>query len=174
MANFDNHIEPLIQKEGGWLLHKVKNDKGGMTFAGIAINHNRDWEGWDLIRSRGYKPGDIIHDRDIQQLTKERYREKYWRFDNMEDEVAEILFSSSVLSGLPVAVKLAQMASEAHIDGAWGPNTEAAINNFDSDHFISRFALARIARFTEIANRNKSQRGFLRGWINRVLKELPQ
>ena len=52
-----------------------------------------------------------------------------------------------------------------------GPKTLAALNNYDADLFLARYALAKLARYEQIITRDSSQRGFLLGWVRRVLKE---
>jgi len=39
MANFEPCFEKVIKLEGGYKLHNVKGDKGGITYAGIARNY---------------------------------------------------------------------------------------------------------------------------------------
>ena len=169
MADFRDHIEPLVVKEGGYKLVKVPGDRGGRTYAGISERANPEWRGWALI-DRGAPPPEI------QAAVHERYRERYWspiRGDGIEhDDVAEVLFSSAVLSGPRTAVKMAQMAVEADPDGIMGPRTLDALNRTGPDLFEARFALMRINRYLTIANRDRSQRKFLRGWLNRVFGEL--
>ena len=52
-----------------------------------------------------------------------------------------------------------------------GPVTLKAINAANPDQFLAFLALARIARYSVICTRNKSQKKFLLGWINRALEE---
>ena len=176
MADFGKHVEPLIAKEGGYLLHEVKGDRGGKTYAGIAINYNRDWPGWKLIRERGYRVGDTITDPDIVELVHELYRRKYWaplRLDEIEsEEIAEILLSSSVLSGPRTCSKLSQLVVGVTVDGKVGPVTVGKINEEDPEKFTALFTIARIARFCDIVMRNRKQSKFLLGWTMRCLREL--
>ena len=38
MAQFEPAFELMIKDEGGYVLHDVEGDTGGMTYAGIARN----------------------------------------------------------------------------------------------------------------------------------------
>lgn len=40
MADFNPAFEAMIKDEGGYVLHNVEGDRGGMTYAGIARNMN--------------------------------------------------------------------------------------------------------------------------------------
>jgi len=42
----------------------------------------------------------------------------------------------------------------------------------DGQRFKEQYALAKIARYVEICNKNPVQVKFLKGWINRTLKGL--
>jgi hypothetical protein len=57
-------------------------------------------------------------------------------------------------------------------DGAIGPRTLAALNGCDPELFALKYALAKVSRYAEICNRDRTQSKFLLGWINRTLKEL--
>jgi len=39
----------VIDKEGGYVLTNRKDDRGGMTYAGVARNKNPDWPGWAVV-----------------------------------------------------------------------------------------------------------------------------
>lgn len=48
MADFLQAYESMIRNEGGYTLHTVAGDRGGMTYAGIARNFHPNWPGWAL------------------------------------------------------------------------------------------------------------------------------
>ena len=170
MAKFSAHIEPLIEAEGGYRLINVSGDRGGLTYAGISERSNPNWEGWDLLANGTPPLGQMV------KAVHRRYKSNYWdpiRGDKIDnDDIAELLFSASVLSGSKRAVMLAQQSVEVTIDGAIGPNTIKAINDCNPDIFEARFALARINRYRTICNRDRSQVKFLLGWLNRTFGEL--
>ena len=105
MADFTKHIDPLVEKEGGYRLIHIPGDNGGRTYAGISERSNQDWEGWALLEN-GAPIEDMI------EAVHSRYRERYWMpimGDQLaSDDVAEMLFSSAVLSGPRRAIRMAQ------------------------------------------------------------------
>lgn len=170
MANFEAAFERALIAEGGYKLHNVAGDRGGMTYAGIARRMNPHWPGWALI-DRGETPS--------AELVREFYREGWWdpiQGDAIADErVAYTLYSfatnSSAYGQPKTAVKLAQIVVGTTPDGIVGPKTLAAINAMDPELFLAKYALARIARYAEIVNRDRSQLKFLLGWLNRSIRE---
>ena len=169
MAEFSDYVEALVVKEGGYRLVDVPGDRGGRTYAGISERSNPDWAGWSLLET-GAPP------QQVQDAVHECYRENYWapvQGDRIvHSGAAEVLLSSAVLSGPRTAIKMAQTALDVPVDGIMGDRTLDALNQCDSELFDARFALMRINRYLTIANRDRSQRKFLRGWMNRVFREL--
>ncbi len=168
MARFEKHIDALIRKEGGYKLVDVKHDRGGRTYAGISERSHPDWPGWAAL-DEGASPARM------EGLVQAVYRDKYWNAiwgdDIDSDLVAEMMFSSAVLSGARRSVRMAQQCSGAESDGLMGPNTLKAINSMEPDLFEARFTLARIDRYRKICNRDRSQVKFLLGWLNRAMAE---
>lgn len=166
MADFLPAYESMIRNEGGYKLHTVKGDRGGMTYAGIARNFHPNWLGWDAI-DRGYIPD--------TELVRDFYRINFWnkvRGDDIENQrIARSLFDFAVNAGVSTAVKLAQIVAGVTPDGAIGPRTIEALNKLDGGSFVTAYALAKIARYRDIVARDRSQIKFLMGWINRTLLE---
>nr|VFJ68710.1 MAG: Glycosyl hydrolase 108 [Candidatus Kentron sp. DK] len=52
MADFGQAFEKTMRNEGGFQLHTVRGDPGGMTYAGISRRHHPDWEQANGVRSR--------------------------------------------------------------------------------------------------------------------------
>ena len=168
MANFHEHIDALLKKEGGYVETNAEHDRGGRTYAGVSHKSNPDWLGWALLDA-----GKIDEAKVQVGLV---YKNNYWnplRLDQVNSKIiAETLFSSSVLSGPRTALKLAQRVVGTPDDGLIGPQTLSAINAADPEKFVLKYALVRIDRFVKIVGKNRSQLKFLRGWILRVLREL--
>ncbi|MEQ3693170.1 MAG: glycosyl hydrolase 108 family protein [Thalassolituus sp.] len=168
MAYFEPAFDAMIRNEGGYVLHAVANDRGGMTFAGIARKFHSSWDGWAIIDSVG--PDDAR----LHAMVKRFYQANFWdRINGQEidsDVVAGSLFDFAVNAGNATAIKLAQLSVGVNADGWIGPQTLSAINSFDVDLFVARYSLAKVARYAAIVNRDRSQGKFLLGWINRTLK----
>ena len=166
MADFLPAFEEMIRDEGGYVLHNVEGDRGGMTYAGIARNMNPDWAGWEFIDQKQDVPANLVRD---------FYRKRFW--DDMKGDqinnqrIASAIFNFYVNTGRPAKV-LAQVVVGATPDGAFGPKTIDAINAADPEKFILAYALAKIARYRDIVQRDRTQIKFLLGWLNRTLNGL--
>ncbi len=165
MAEFLPAFERMIVNEGGYVLHTVAGDRGGMTYAGIARNFHPGWPGWRVIDQGETPPADMV---------RQFYRSQFWhplRLDEVtHQEVAANIFDFGVNAGISTAAKLAQLVVGATPDGRIGAKTLQALNAIDPDLFVARYALAKIARYRDIVTGNRTQQRFLVGWINRVLK----
>ena len=166
MSDFLLAFEAMIVNEGGYKLHTVAGDKGGMTYAGISRRAHPEWTGWQDLDA-GSKPA--------AERVRAFYRSNYWdrmRLDDVESQrIARTIFDFGVNAGPGTAAKLAQLVVGVTPDGAIGPKTIAALNMADPDRFSLAYALAKIARYRDIVTRDRSQSKFLLGWINRTLEE---
>ncbi len=166
MADFLPAFERAILAEGGYQLHHVAGDTGGLTYAGIARAKNPQWPGWAWI-DRGETPP--------SQLVRDFYRAGWWepiQGDQIHDQdVAYTVYSFATNAGLKTAIRLLQVVVGATPDGAMGPKTLEALNAMEPRLFMALYALARIARYRDIVARDRSQGKFLLGWINRTLQE---
>ena len=166
MADFLPAYEFMMANEGGYVLHNVAGDRGGQTYAGIARNMHPNWEGWAAI-DRGEPPAT----EDVRRW----YKANFWdtiRGDELTHQpVAQTVFDFHVNAGRPARL-LAQIVVGATPDGVFGPRTVAALNSVDPEKFVLAYAIAKIARYRDIVQRNRSQSKFLLGWLNRALKGL--
>lgn len=171
MADFASAYEQMLLDEGGYKLHMVEGDRGGMTYAGISRKMNPNWEGWAFL-DRGETPP--------TSMVRDWYQASYWVPINgdqiVSQEIASSIFNFAVNTSTPgkptVAAKLAQLVVKTTPDGDIGPRTLAALNACPPDKFIMAYALAKVARYRDICMRDRSQVKFLLGWINRSLKGL--
>jgi lysozyme family protein len=166
MAEFNPAFDRMIRDEGGFVLHNVPGDRGGQTYAGIARNMHPKWPGWSVTDAGGTPPAQLVHD---------FYRAHFWddiRGDQITQQaVASDIFNFYVNTGRPAKV-LAQVVVGATPDGVFGPRTVAAINAFDPEKFVLSYALAKITRYRDIVQRDRTQLKFLLGWLNRTLNGL--
>lgn len=167
---FEEAFAATMQREGGFRLHKVEGDTGGMTYAGIARNPNPQWPGWAYF-DRGETPP--------TEMVRQFYYDGYWvpiRADELRGDIAASIFDFAVNSSAPgrptVAVKLAQLVCGTQPDGVMGAKTVAALNAMTPESFSSSYFVAKMKRYAEIVNRNRSQSKFLLGWLNRSLGAL--
>lgn len=166
MAQFNMAFEKMIIAEGGYKLHEIKGDRGGMTYAGISRKYNPYWKGWTII-DKDYD------DPSLSQMVRDFYKENYWNKirgnDIKEQSIASSIFDFSVNAGVKVSSKLTQIILGATPDGIIGDKTIGLLNKFNQDLFIISFAIMKIKRYAYICNKDKSQNKFLLGWINRTL-----
>ena len=164
MAEFLPAFERMIVNEGGYVMHTVKDDRGGATYAGIARNFHPSWQGWKFIDQGETPPADLV---------RQFYRSQFWhplRLDEVtHQEVAANIFDFGVNAGISTAAKLAQLVAGATPDGKIGAKTLQALNGIDPDLFVARYALAKIARYRDIVRKDRSQIKFLVGWVSRAL-----
>jgi len=170
MADFNAAFEKMITDEGGYVLHTIPGDTGGMTYAGIARNKNPQWGGWNLIDHKE------INNPLLTGMVRGFYKAEFWdrlRGDEITNQtVAESVFNFGVNTGMGVAVKLAQLIVGATPDGAVGDKTVEKFNSVEPEAFRKSYALAKITRYADICNKNRTQSKFLLGWINRTLSGL--
>lgn len=167
MANFEPAFEQMIKDEGGYVLHEIPGDTGGVTYADIARNKNPQWSGWALVDKKEFGGS-------LTTMVRDFYRAEFWgkmRGDELTNQdVANTIFNFGVNAGMGMAVKLAQLVVGATPDGGIGPKTVERLNQItDGQRFKEQYALAKIARYAEICNRNRTQSKFLLGWVNRTL-----
>ena len=170
MANFDPAFDKTIRNEGGFKLTDIAGDRGGQTYAGIARNAHPDWPGWRFVDA-----GDLTQV-ELTQSVRDFYRREFWNRIGGDaithQTIAETLFDFAVNAGSGTAAKLAQIVVGVVPDGGIGPRTLAALNSYNPELFALGYALAKVSRYAEICNRDRTQSKFLLGWINRTLKEL--
>ena len=170
MATFQKAFDLMIINEGGYVNHTVAGDRGGQTYAGIARKFPPRWPGWQLVDK---------NDMDNPQLTRlvyDFYQQEYWQAikgdDIKEQRIAESIFDFAVNAGVGTAAKLAQLLVGSTPDGVIGNNTLEKLNQVEPELFVTKYALAKVARYTEIVKRNRSQNKFLVGWLNRTLRSV--
>jgi len=158
MADFDKAIIKTLINEGGAKITDDPSDSGGLTKYGIS--------------QRAYPNVNIRALTEAQ--AKAIYKRDYWdkiKGDDIPSQlVAENIFDTAVNMGARTASRLAQMAlGMQNADGIIGPQTLGVLNQVEAETFIAEYTIAKIARYASICNRNRSQRKYLLGWVNRTL-----
>ena len=175
MAKFGPAFEKMILDEGGYSLHEVEGDNGGMTYAGIARKFHPHWEGWRILDDKDYE------NESLTDLVQSFYKEHYWdkiRGDDIKDQkIAGSIFNFAVNSGIRVTSKMVQLMISTTPDGRFGDKSVKALNEAsftdDDDVFFNLvFFVMKVKRYAEICNKNRSQSKFLLGWLNRTIRRL--
>lgn len=174
MADFDQAYDKTMAHEGGYV--NDPDDRGGETYKGVARKFNSKWEGWSIIdeyKTKGNFPRSLDDDQELQKMIKNFYEVGYWdtvRADDINSQaVAEALFDFGVNAGVRTSAKLAQAVVDVKADGVIGVKSIAAINNFDEEHFLTAFALAKIARYVHLCEKRQENRKYFYGWVRRAL-----
>jgi len=176
LQNFESLIQWVIENsEGGWVLHKVKNDKGGLTYAGIAQRYHKNWEWWPVIQNPT-----LLAKRETQ--VKDAIIKKYYN-EYLLPSSAHLLprglgvsvLDYSVNAGPFRAIKQLQSALNVTVDGKLGPITLSKINscyNTRSDTILlhNRYTAAKQSRRDYVISRDPSQECFRKGWLKRDLR----
>ena len=95
MSDFLQAYERMIVNEGGYVLHTVKNDRGGQTYAGIARNAWPKWAGWAYIDAGDTPPAEMV---------RGFYRSNFWTPLRLEEvqsqDVVMVCAAALILSFL--------------------------------------------------------------------------
>jgi len=150
MASFELAIPTVLENEGGYVNNP--NDPGGETRFGIS--------------KRSYPR------LDIKNLTRDEaieiYRTDFWKFDGVNDQcLATKIFDSYVNMG-HTAIKLLQRLLGQAQDGAWGPNTQAAVNSRIPELLLQNYRDALVQHYQDIVDANPAEHVFLVGWLIRA------
>ncbi len=167
--SFEITLKKVLQLEGGLTLHKNHTEKAE-TYAGIYREEHPNWEGWQYIDKGQNPPFELI---------KNFYYENFYKpFEKIQNEtIRDLLFEFAINASVRTAIKLLQKVVGAKPDGILGNKTIKKLNEYLTEKFeedfIKDFTLARIAFYTNLANKNPKKYGiYLRGWINRSLEAM--
>ena len=150
MADFNLAIPIILKNEGGYVNNP--SDPGGETKYGIA---KADYPSVDIANLT------------IEEATA-IYLRDFWLFSGIVTQaVANKLFDSYV-DEKHAAIKIAQQIAGVAVDGAYGPNTEAAINKVDPYFFLDKFRAGLVAHYQAIVALHPSEDVFLLGWLRRA------
>lgn len=170
-------------------------DHGGETYKGIARNFYPHWKGWVLVDSAKLQPNffdSLANNAPLQLLVAEFYRIEYWNkisgdkliYQNIANELLECSINMGIAAAVRIFQKSLNLLFDAKLkeDGDLGPITLKAYTLiFTLTHVcpynLNRALLAamlclRGQRYVYIADQDENQRGFFRGWINRMLRDI--
>ena len=171
-------INMILQHEGNFAF--LPDDKGGMTYKGIARNCNPKWEGWEIIDEHlPLKHNQEIKSSKLDNLVIEFYIKKFYKPCKIE-EINNFLLSGHIIChavncGIRPTIKLLQKTinkvyqTEISVDGKIGKKTlEYCCKEDKIEKLIQQFIIERNAFYTKITKNKPSQKKFLKGWLNRV------
>lgn len=160
-TNFDACFAKVIKSEGGYVNDPA--DRGGETNLGVTVG------AWGAYLGRAIQPGEM------KALTVETvkpfYKQMYWdlvKCDDLPVGVDYAVFDFAVNAGVGRAAKFLQRAVGAVDDGAIGPGTLALVAKTTPGKLLENFAKQKEAFYNSLAEKNPTQKKFLKGWMARV------
>jgi lysozyme family protein len=159
--NFDASFARIIKSEGGYVNDPA--DRGGETNLGVTVG------AWGAYLNRAIQPGEM------KALTvdtvKPFYKSMYWdkvKGDDLPVGVDYAIFDFAVNAGVGRAAKFLQRAVGAVDDAVIGPGTLALVAKTTPGKLLENFAKQKEAFYNSLAEKNPTQKKFLKGWMARV------
>ncbi len=158
MITFDEAFERLISHEGGF--SEDPRDSGNWTGGVQGVGELKGTKFGIAASSYGYL--------DIKNLTvieaKAIYKRDFWDVCGEAHPAIKFqLFDASVNHGQGNAIRFLQRAVNAADDGHWGPVSQAALNNTDTNDVLLRFLAYRLKFWVSLSKFDI----YGRGWTNR-------
>jgi len=163
----DRVLNGIIASEGGFSNDPV--DHGGATNYGITLNTLRAQDGYEGATIDTLKSLDVSV---AKQIYTQHYIKPYVILSN--PIVFKFLVNSAVQHGVSGANRIIQRALGLRIDGVLGKETQGKLlcNEASPTQFLAALVAARLRYYTAIVDRDPSQLKFMKGWANRVAKDL--
>jgi len=156
-SNFDACLKHVLYHEGGYGHHP--SDPGGRTNLGVT---QRVWEEWKGAES---------NEEEMRSLTVEQvtplYKKRFWdaaRCDDLPSGVDYVVFDFAVNAGVGRSAITLQTICGVARDGAIGPKTLEAVNQYDPKTLIEKFSDHREFFYKQLS----TYPVFGKGWMNRV------
>lgn len=161
--NFDLAFDRLISHEGGY--SDDPRDLGNWTGGKVGVGE-----------LKGTKFGIAAHSYpylDIKNLTleqaKEVYKRDFWEVaGDAHPSIKFQLFDAAVNHGHGNAIRFLQRAVKVADDGAWGKQSQAALDKMDHNDVLLRFVAYRLRFWASL----KTFDVYGRGWTNRGAENL--
>lgn len=155
----------VLQFECGYINHT--NDKGGATNFGIT---QKVYDNYRATKNLQLNSVTMLTESEVKEI----YLYGYWYNGNCNfirhPKVAVLHFDSCVNHGINTAAKFLQEAVDVKADGIIGKITLEAVNKYKEKGLIYRYFEIREEFYHRLAEKNSSQKVFLKGWLNRLEK----
>lgn len=162
----DNDIlDGVLAREQGFVDHP--HDHGGPTKFGVTAETLGAW------RQLG-RPATAAEVRALElPEAREILRHEYIvapGFDAITDPVLRVIvIDDGILSGPVTATRTLQRVLGVRDDGVFGPRTREALGAADATAVSVRLVKARIVRYAQIVEADRTQGDFVEGWVRRAL-----
>jgi uncharacterized protein (TIGR02594 family) len=165
---FARALAHVLEMEGGF--SDDRYDPGGPTNFGITLAELASWRGV------GVDPGAYEALKgDLRRIAPETvtaiYRQRYWlpaHSPELPAALAFMQFDTSVNQGVGGAMRMLQEAVGASVDGEWGPETAAAVEQMPVAEILTKYAQIRRRHYRSLPTFWR----FGRGWLRRVDRTL--
>ena len=117
LAAFDEAYALTKRSEGGLVVHK--NDRGGMTYFGIARRHWPNWYGWSAIDAELALHNGKIRKRfnqDMAAIVKDFYQENFWH--EIEGDAIAMVDRDIAIMLFDIAVNQSPRTAGCFLQGA--------------------------------------------------------
>lgn len=173
LTEFEKYYEWLMTWEKKTVT-TTNGDRGGQTAWGISRVYFPLWPGWALV-DKG-----VVGGAEFEDLVLRFYRGAFWRWAELalpgaDNRLLPAVTDMAIHSGYSRAVgtlqyTLCRIAGSEYLmpDGIPGPKTNEALRRADQQAVLFAYCGFRMVLLNQIAERDKTQRPFLRGWIARV------
>lgn len=169
MATFEAAIAHLLKLEGGAVDHAA--DRGGATNYGLSARRYPDADLATLTRA------------DAEAI----YRRDYWHplYERLEQPLADKLLELTVhlphdtqrpywqgrLAGVEMVQRACRSLGDREVvcDGRFGPQTLQAVRLSRTEALLAAIRVEQCRYYLALADKDESQRAFLRGWIRRAV-----
>jgi lysozyme family protein len=167
MADVKKLLPFILRWEGGFV--NDPTDKGGETNKGVTIatwrrvGYDKDGDGdIDVDDLKLLTADDVLH-----RVLKPHYWDR-WKADQIKSQSVANTLVDWVWGSGAYGIKLPQKLLGVKIDGIVGSKTLAAVNARDPRELFDAIKAEREAYLYRIVERDKTQRRFLQGWLNRL------
>jgi len=166
MAKVELLVPKILKWEGGFVNHP--NDKGGATNKGITISTYTYYRKLKRLPAPSVNDLKNLSNDEWMDILKTLYWDK-WKADEIHNQsIANLLVDWTWGSGA-YGIKYPQQVLGVVADSIVGKKTLAAVNDYpNQEELFKKLWNRRKKHFEDIANRDPSQKVFLKGWMNRL------
>ena len=162
MDGFAQSLPFVLRWEGGFV--DDPDDPGGRTNKGVTQAVYKAWRAGE-----GLAPRDVaqIEDAEVAAI----YERDYWRragAGTLPRKLDLVQFDTAVNMGVGRAVRILQTTLGCTADGAFGPQTAAAVKDCEPMAATRRYCDVREGIYRSIVANRPVMAKFLRGWLNRL------
>ena len=161
-AAFAAALPFVLRWEGGYVNHP--KDPGDATNKGVT---QRVYDAWRHCQGLPVRDVKLLEDAEMATI----YETGYWtppRCDLLQRQLDLLQFDTAVNMGPKRAVTFLQQSLGCGVDGAFGPGTNAAVEQCDLGTVVARYCDTREAFYRQRVAQHPDQGVFLKGWLNRL------